>query len=91
MKNKLSDLRNHLFESLEILKDAKYTSLEAEIKRANAVRQIAQSIIETAKVEVGVRKLLKTQPASDFFNVPELATEEAPKQLGEGEKNDRRT
>ncbi len=72
MSNTLIDLRNHLFDALNALKEAKPVSLECEIKRSAAVRLVAEQVIETAKVEVALRKVLKVQPASDFFNIPEL-------------------
>lgn len=46
-----------------------------------------QSIIETAKVEAGVRRLLKTRPAGGFFGVAELAENPGRKRLGQGEGN----
>jgi hypothetical protein len=52
MKNKLSDLNNHLFAQLERLsdEDLKGDDLQAEIKRANAISGIASDVIENAKV-----------------------------------------
>jgi len=47
----------------------------------------ARSIIETAKVEAGVRRLLKTRPAGGFFGVAELAENPGRKRLGQGEGN----
>jgi hypothetical protein len=72
MGNTLNDLRDHLFDALKSLKEAKPVLLESEIKRATAVRLVAEQVIETAKVEVALRKVLKVQPASEFFNVPAL-------------------
>lgn len=72
MANNLTDLRNQLFETLQTLKESKPVALEMEIKRATAVRLVAEQLIETAKVEVSLRKVLKRQPASEFFDVPEL-------------------
>jgi hypothetical protein len=51
MKNKISDLRNHLFETLERLKDPEL-DLETEIQRAKAIKEVGSVIIESAKVEV---------------------------------------
>jgi hypothetical protein len=47
MKNKLSDLRNHLFESIEMLKNG-----EMEIDKAQAINGLAQTLVASAKVEV---------------------------------------
>jgi hypothetical protein len=43
------DLRNHLFETLEALKDKEHPM---EIERALAVAKVADTLVETAKVEV---------------------------------------
>jgi hypothetical protein len=48
LQNKIEDLRNHLFATLEGLRDK---DAPMEIDRAKAVSQVAQVIIETAKVE----------------------------------------
>lgn len=48
-KNKITDLRDHLFETLEQLKDPEKPM---DIERAKAVADVARVIIETAKVEV---------------------------------------
>jgi hypothetical protein len=45
-KNKMSDLRDHLFETLEALKDEEKPM---DIDRANAVCQVASQLIESAK------------------------------------------
>ena len=54
MKNKLSDLRNHLFATLESLTEAHGDSLKMpiEIERAKAVSEVAQTIINSAKLEL---------------------------------------
>jgi len=87
MKNTLVDLRDHLFETLQALKQpGGGPILEQEIRRATAVRLIADEIIETAKVEVGLRKLLKSQPASEFFGTLEEAENgTGQRKLGTGE------
>jgi hypothetical protein len=48
-KNKLTDLRDHLFETIEALKDPEKPM---EVKRAQAISAVAQAIIGTAKLEV---------------------------------------
>lgn len=52
MKNKMDDLRNHLFEQLERLKDATDQDLQTEIDRSRAIVSTAGQLIDTAKVEV---------------------------------------
>ena len=49
MQNKIEDLRNHLFATLEGLRDKDHPM---DIDRAKAISIVANSIIETAKVEV---------------------------------------
>jgi hypothetical protein len=49
MKNKIEDLRNHLFATLEALSD---TENPMELDRAKAICEVGQVIINSAKVEV---------------------------------------
>lgn len=48
MKNKMSDLRNHLFVTIESLLD---DDNPMELERARAVSDVAQTIINSAKAE----------------------------------------
>lgn len=65
MKNRMSDLRNHLFETLEQLKDA---DNPMDLKRAETISHVAQTIIDSAKVEVAFLKTIDAgAAASDFF------------------------
>lgn len=48
-KNKIEDLRNHLFEALEALKDP---DKPMEVERAKAIADVARVIVDSAKVEV---------------------------------------
>jgi hypothetical protein len=64
-KNKLSDLRDHLFETLEALKDEKNPM---EIERAKAIAGVAQTIINSATVEVkAINALGREQAPGEFF------------------------
>ena len=58
MKNKLSDLNNHLFEQLERLNDEELTGaeLEEEIKRAHAMTMVGSVIVNNAKVVLAAFK-----------------------------------
>jgi hypothetical protein len=49
MKNKIDDLRNHLFATLEALQDE---DKPMDLDRAKAIADVAQVIINSAKVEV---------------------------------------
>ena len=61
MKNKLSDLNNHLFEQLERLNndELKGEELTAEIERAKAMSGIATQIINGAKTTIDAMKLIQ--------------------------------
>lgn len=69
MKNKVEDLRNHLFAELERLgdEDLEGEALDAEIQRARAISGVAASITETAKVEVDYLKVTKRTEGTDFL------------------------
>ena len=49
MKNKIEDLRNHLFATLEALQDE---DQPMDIKRARAIADVAKIVVESAKTEV---------------------------------------
>lgn len=49
MKNKMTDLRNHLFATLEALQDP---DKPMEIDRAKAIADVAKVLVDSAKVEV---------------------------------------
>ena len=70
MKNKMTDMRDHLFVALERLNDADQKQLQNEIERAKAVAQIAQQLNESAKVELRARELIPGVKATGFL--PEL-------------------
>lgn len=53
MKNKITDLRNHLFEVIEALKEGDESMT---IERAMAIKDVAQVIVNSAKVEVDFAK-----------------------------------
>jgi len=49
MKNKMDDLRNHLFDALEQLVDP---DSAMDVERAKAVVEVGKVLVDTAKVEV---------------------------------------
>lgn len=67
MKNKLSDLNNHLFAQLERLGDEqlKGDKLAVEIERAKAISSVATQIVNSAKVAIDAMKLIHTSEAPD--------------------------
>ena len=54
-KNKMEDLRNHLFATLEALTDEENTM---DIERAEAIVKVAQVLVNSAKVEVDFQKVV---------------------------------
>jgi hypothetical protein len=64
-KNKITDLRNHLFETIEALKDKEDPM---DIGRARAIADVAGVIVESAKVEVQVMHLAG-ETGGEFFDV----------------------
>jgi hypothetical protein len=78
-KNKMSDLRDHLFETLEQLKDPEKP---LEVERARAICSVSKQIIESAKTEVQYAKAVGAFPAGTFFD-----TNEARPQLTNGKPN----
>lgn len=68
-KNRLSDLRNHLFATLEALTEENTSSLELpqKIEKAKAVAEVAQTIINSAKLEVDYIKATGQADAKSEF------------------------
>lgn len=71
-KNKIQDLRDHLFETIELLKDSE--SNHMTIEKAKAIAGISQAIINTAKLEIEFIKAVDTMDGnyvSTQFITPE--------------------
>jgi hypothetical protein len=71
-KNKVDDLRNHLFDTLEALRDPEKPM---DVARAKAISDIAQTIINSAKVEVDFLKATNLDGSSEFFESSEQTSE----------------
>lgn len=67
-KNKIVDLRDHLFATLESLRD---DDKPMELDRARAVAEVAKVIVESAKVEVQMLKVTGGLNVTGF--IPEEA------------------
>jgi len=65
MKNTLEDLRNHLFVAIEALQDP---DKPMELERAKAINQTAQTLINSAKVEVAYLEATGQEGAGKFFS-----------------------
>lgn len=63
-KNTLKDLRDHLFETIEALKDQ---DEPMEIERAKAISGVAQALIASAKVELQLLDLTGQESQSEFL------------------------
>lgn len=68
MKNKIQDLRNHLFEAIEKVKDG-----DMPLDRAKVVAELAQVIINSAKAETDHLKALDRTRGTGFIPEEEIA------------------
>jgi hypothetical protein len=71
-KNKIEDLRNHLFETLEALRD---DEKPMDLDRAKTIADVARVIVESAKVEVELVKATGERVGTGFLP---LAIDELP-------------
>lgn len=67
-KNKIEDLRNHLFETLEALRNEEKPM---ELERAREIANVARVLVESAKVEVEFVKVTGAVRSTDFLPVEE--------------------
>jgi hypothetical protein len=67
MKNKLSDLRDHLFAQLEAVREAKDEDLAKEVQRAQSVSDISRVLIDSAKVEIEYFKHIGGENSASAF------------------------
>lgn len=74
MRNKIEDLRNHLFATLEALSDK---DEPMEIQRAKAIASVSQVIVNSAKIEVDYIKATGGRASATGF-IPET-----PKLIGD--------
>lgn len=63
-KNRIEDLRDHLFETLEALKD---DDTPMDIARAKTIADVARVIVESAKVEVEFLKATGAAQSTGFI------------------------
>lgn len=79
MKNKITDLRNHLFEQMERLNNEDLTpeQMDKEIQRAHALSNLGRVIVDSAKTQVlAVKVLGKGQHITGITEGSEEFTEE---------------
>jgi hypothetical protein len=70
-QNTMADLRNHLFATLEELRDADITEIDKD--RVKQIVAVSNSIINSAKVEVDFHRVTGKEPEGRFFNQKQLA------------------
>ena len=63
-QNKIEDLRNHLFATLEDLRDP---DTPMDLDRAKTIADVAQVIVNSAKIEVDFIKATGNQLATGFI------------------------
>lgn len=76
MKNKMDDLRNHLFETLESLKDEEKPM---DLDRAKAIADVAKVLVDSAKVEVSFLKVTGALRSTNFLPVGDEDDASVPK------------
>jgi len=65
-RNKIQDLRDHLFETIERLKDEEKP---LDLDRARAIAEVAKVVVESAKVEVAFVKATGAVKSTNFLPV----------------------
>lgn len=74
MKNKLSDLNNHLFAQLERLSDEKLSpeQIDKEVRRGGAIVAVADQIVRNATVQLSAAKLISDHGGDSMAHLPEI-------------------
>jgi hypothetical protein len=74
MKNRLSDLNNHLFAQLKRLADETLSpeQLEQEVKRADAIVSVADTITSNADLQLKAAKLFAEHGAAVLPMLPQV-------------------
>jgi hypothetical protein len=75
MKNKLTDLNDHLFAQIERLGDPDLSAeaLEREVKRTAAVVQVADKIVDNARLQLAACKMIAENGDAFTKRLPMLA------------------
>jgi len=77
MKNKLTDLNNHLFAQLERLNDEALDKdhLEEEIQRSKAITSVAAQIISNANLALNAEKA-KAEYSGKMSHIPMIGNDD---------------
>lgn len=73
-KNKIEDLRNHLFETLEKLTDP---DAKVDMERVKSIAEISQVIVNSAKLEVDYMRAIGKKQKIETGFIPTKAIEES--------------
>jgi hypothetical protein len=78
MKNKLGDLTNHLFAQLERLSDEGLSveNIEHEVKRAQAIVSVADTIVSNADLQLKAAKLYAEYGQTILPMLPQIGKSE---------------
>lgn len=78
MKNKLSDLNNHLFSQLERISEETLTTeqIEAEVKRTEAIVSLSDQVVGNADLQLKAAKLFAEHGSSVLPHLPQLGKAE---------------
>lgn len=86
MKNKLSDLNDHLFAQIERLGDEDLSDeqIEKEAKRADAIVSVADQIVRNADLQLKAATLLAGHGYHFAPHLANIAPAAEPRRLGDG-------
>ncbi|MBB5714750.1 hypothetical protein [Sphingomonas aerophila] len=86
MKNKLSDLNDHLFAQIERLGDEELTDeqIEKEAKRAEAIVSVADQIVKNADLQLKAATLLAGHGYHFAPHLANIAPAAEPRRIGDG-------
>lgn len=78
MKNKLTDLNNHLFAQLERLGDEsiKGEGLSAEVDRAKSITEVAKVVVMNANLQLDAIKLKAEYRGLSDGDIPKIISEQ---------------
>jgi hypothetical protein len=63
-RNKIEDLRNHLFETIEMVKEG-----DMELEKAKVIADLAQVLVNSAKIEVDYIKAVDGMKGTGFIQL----------------------
>lgn len=83
MKNKLSDLNDHLFAQLERLGEEGISAekIEQEVKRGHAIVAVADQILRHASLQVQAAKIISDHGFDPSAHLPALGTAKATRMI----------